>query len=181
METKKPGFFSILFTFMKISSLTLGGGAVMLGLMEEEVINRRKWLDAEEMVNILTMVNSMPGIIGVNSAVLIGRKIAGFPGGLAAATGVLIPSFFIILALSEVILRIRDMEVVSYAFTAVRAAAAGIILMVMIRLFRNMIKNWREWFIASSAFIELRVIGIPAIWVVVISAVWGLLLYGRER
>lgn len=153
----------------------------MLGLMEEEIVKRRKWLNAEEMINILAMVNSMPGIIGVNSAVLIGRKIAGFSGGLAAAAGVLIPSFLIILGLSEVILRIRDLEVVSYAFTAVRAAAAGIILLVMFRLFRNLIKSWREWFIAGSAFIELRVLGIPPIWVVVVSAVWGLLLYGRER
>lgn len=152
----------------------------MLGLMEEEFVRRRKWLDAGEMVNILAMVNSMPGIIGVNSAVLIGRKISGLSGGIAAAAGVLIPSFFIILGLSEVILRIRDFQVVSYAFTAVRAAAAALILLVMYRLFKNMLRSWREWFIASSAFIELRLIGIPALWVVLISALWGLLLYRRE-
>ncbi len=177
---EKPNPINLFLIFLKIASLTLGGGAVMLGFMEDEFSNRRKWLSRQEVADIFALVNSLPGVIGINSSVIIGKKLAGLPGAVASALGVLFPSFFIIYFLSEVVVRMRGMAVTGFAFLAVRSGAAALILMAMLRLFRNAMKSWREWFIAVSAFVELQIIGIPALWVVLISAVWGLLLFWRE-
>jgi len=181
MDHKEPSPLKLFILFLKISSFTLGGGAVMIGIMEDELVHRRKWLKAEEMVDILAMVNSMPGVIGINSAVFIGKKLAGFPGALMSALGILFPSFFIILLLSGIILRIRGLEVTYYAFLGVRAGATALILLVLYRIFRKVMKGWREWFIALSAFMQIKVIGIPALWVIFISALLGWFLYRRDE
>lgn len=91
----------ILFlTFMKIGSLTFGGGYAMIPIIEEEVTKKRKWISEIEIMDILAISESTPGPIAVNTATYVGYKVAGIVGGIVATIGLTIPSFVIIFVIS---------------------------------------------------------------------------------
>lgn len=153
----------------------------MLTMIEEEFCRRRKWLEEQDVIDYLALVNSLPGIIGINISVIIGKKLKGVSGAIVAALGVLLPSFLIILVLSEVVQRIRQYPLTQSAFLGVRAGATALILTVMFRLFKKSFRGWKEVFLALNAVICLKFIGISAIQVILLSALLGLLLYWREE
>lgn len=153
----------------------------MLTMIEEEFCRRKSWLEEKEVIDYLALVNSLPGIIGINISVIIGRKLLGTAGAVVAAIGVLLPSFFIILGLSEVVLLIREYPLTGWAFLGVRAGATGLILTVMFRLFKKTFEGWREIFLAVNALFCLKFVGISAIQVILLSALLGLILYRKKK
>lgn len=182
IEMEKP-FISLKDLFLslfKIASLTLGGGAVMLPLMEEEFCHRRKLFTKKEMVDILSLVNSLPGVIGLNSSLIIGRKLRGWRGALVAALALLLPSFIIILLLSEFVMYARKWPFTASAFLGVRAGATGLILLMLLRLFKKSLRGWREIFIAVTTVFELRILGLYPWQVVILAAILGLFLFREE-
>ena len=116
-----------LFTvFFKISAVAVGGGLTMLPMMSKEFSEDRKWISEEEMVDIVAIVQSVPGIIAVNMAILTGSRVAGLPGVLVASVGVVLPPVIVILL--SVIKMSRS---VLKTLTAKVIALAGFLLLVV--------------------------------------------------
>ncbi len=84
-------------TFLKIGIFTFGGGYAMIPLIEDEIIEKRAWLPKKEFLDLLTIAQSAPGPIALNTAVFIGYKSRGYKGAFAALAGVVLPSFTILL------------------------------------------------------------------------------------
>ena len=93
-------YWKLFFTFLKIGAFTFGGGWAMISLIEREVVDKNKWIDREEFLDLLAISQSMPGILAVNISVSIGDKLRGFRGSLTAALGTILPSLLIILAIA---------------------------------------------------------------------------------
>jgi chromate transporter len=167
---------SLFLDFARISSVTLGGGAVMLPLMEEAFVKKRQWLTETEMIGIFSIVQTLPGIIATNAAVLIGKKVAGAKGAAAAVAGVVLPPTIIMMLFAGVVAAVKDYPPVEAAFTGVRAGSAALILVVLARIGKKTFKNFRDVFIAVGAFILLRVFGVNAVLIVLLSAAVGFLL-----
>ena len=74
-------------TFFKIGSFTFGGGYAMLPLIEQELITKRRWIEQKEFLDLLTLAQSVPGPIAVNTSVFVGYKVRGFGGSVAALLG----------------------------------------------------------------------------------------------
>ena len=91
---------TLFFTFFKIGLFTFGGGYAMIALLEEEFIQRRKWLDKDEFLDMTAIAESTPGPVAINSATYLGYKLAGVPGAATATVAVCLPSFLIIYAIS---------------------------------------------------------------------------------
>ena len=72
----------------------------MISIIEREVVDRYHWLDKAEFLDLLAVAQSLPGIMAVNIAVVVGDKLRGLKGALSAAAGTIMPSFLIILLLS---------------------------------------------------------------------------------
>ncbi|GIQ64433.1 hypothetical protein PACILC2_30010 [Paenibacillus cisolokensis] len=72
----------------------------MIPAIEKEVVDKKKWLSAEELADIFGLAGSFPGAIGINSAMLIGYRIGGVAGAIAAMTGMLLPTFLVVIMLS---------------------------------------------------------------------------------
>ncbi|MBQ4315439.1 MAG: chromate transporter, partial [Lentisphaeria bacterium] len=89
--------FLLFWTFAKIAALVVGGGLAMLPVIEETFVNRKKILTSDELLDMISLTQTVPGIIAVNSAVYVGWKVAGFFGAIFAVTGVILPSFLVIL------------------------------------------------------------------------------------
>ena len=91
---------TIFLSFFKIGLFTFGGGYAMLPLIERELIAKRKWIEQKEFLDLLTLAQSVPGPIAVNTSVFVGYKVRGFGGAVAALLGAVLPSFVIILAIA---------------------------------------------------------------------------------
>lgn len=118
----------IYWTFMKISPVTFGGGFAMMPLMKKEVVEKRKWINDEEVIDAFALGQSAPGSVGVNSSAFIGYRVAGLKGALAATIGMMTPTFFIVIVLSLLFLTVRNNHIVEAAFQGIRPAVVALIV-----------------------------------------------------
>ena len=95
-------------TFFKIGIFTLGGGYAMIPLIEEEVVNRKKWVSKEEMLDLIAIAQSCPGVFAINIATFIGYKLHKTRGAIATTIGTAIPSFLINLAIAIFFKHVED-------------------------------------------------------------------------
>jgi chromate transporter len=183
MISENPGrrLLGLFVSYFKIASFTLGGGMVMLPLMEDEFVRKRKWLTSGDFMGVVTLINTLPGVIAVNSSIIIGRKVAGIPGAVAALLGGMVPSILIILLLAPAIAAIRGVPLVSAAFISVRSGVAALILMLIIRQAVKMNLGFREMVLSAAALIAVRIGGLHPILVIPAAALIGFFLYFREE
>ncbi len=140
----------IFLTFFKISPVTFGGGYAMIPLIEREIVERRKWLQTEELADVFAMAESVPGAIALNTSIFIGYRMAGVRGAIAALLGTLLPTFFLVLLLSLLYLRLKDHPKVEAAFMAIRVTVVALIAYAAIK-------------IGKTAAVDLTTIGIIGI------------------
>ncbi|MDQ7861293.1 chromate transporter [Peribacillus frigoritolerans] len=91
MENSIPIIFG---PFFKIAPVTFGGGFAMIPLIENEVVEKRKWMKSEEVTDVFALSQSVPGAVAINSATFIGHRIAGMKGAMAAMIGCFITYLF---------------------------------------------------------------------------------------
>ena len=129
---------TIFVSFLKIGMFTFGGGYAMLPLIERELITKRKWIEQKEFLDLLTLAQSVPGPIAVNTAVFVGYKVRGLRGAAAALLGTVTPSFVIILVIAIFFAGIRQNPVVDAAFKGMRPAVVALIIGPVLTLSRGM-------------------------------------------
>lgn len=128
----------LFFTFAKIAALVLGGGLAMLPVIEETFVNKKKLLTGEELLDVVALTQTVPGIIAANAAVSIGMKIAGFAGAIAALTGAVLPSFVIILTIAILFPSLSPDNIYWLgAFAGIRAGVTGLIAATALKIGKN--------------------------------------------
>ena len=95
-----PTYWSFFVTFFRIGLFTVGGGYVMLPMIEDEVVDKKKWINKGDFLDILAVAQTVPGVFAVNMSINIGYRLRKVPGALACALGCVLPSFLIILAIA---------------------------------------------------------------------------------
>ena len=168
--------------FFKISFFTVGGGPVMLAVMDQEFRCRKKILSDSDMNDIFAIIYSMPGAIGVNAALNIGYKLAGRKGSACALAGVLIPPVAIILFITTSIEMIKDSPLTGYAFISIRAAVTVFIICTVGNMMRKTFRCWKDIVIGLFAFLAVEFLDLPAVYVVAACGLLGMLIYrGNEK
>ena len=131
-----------LFTvFFKIGLFTFGGGYAMLSIIEDACVDRRGWITGEEMDELVVVAESTPGPVAINCATFVGARQAGLPGAVLATLGMILPSFFVILAVSRFLDRFLELQAVANAFRGVKLAVCVLILDAGRRLWLRMPKK----------------------------------------
>ena len=130
--------FTLFRSFFKIGLFTFGGGYAMIPLIEAEIIDRRKWLARDEFLELLTLAQSAPGPIAINTSVFIGYKVRGIRGAAASALGAVMPSFLTILTIAVFFAEVRHNVVVDAAFKGMRPAVVALIVVPTLSLARGM-------------------------------------------
>ena len=115
-------------SFVKIGAMLIGGGYAMLPLLEDEVVRRRKWATSEEMSDFFALAQVLPGVIAINTAMLVGNRLRGLAGNLAASLGLLVVPFSLIVAYAIAYASAQDMPAVMRVLEGVRPAVAGMML-----------------------------------------------------
>ena len=131
-----------LFTvFFKIGLFTFGGGYAMLSIIEDACVDRRGWITGEEMDELVVVAESTPGPVAINCATFVGARQAGLLGAVCATLGMILPSFFVILAVSRFLDRFLELPAVANAFRGVKLAVCVLILDAGRRLWLRMPKK----------------------------------------
>lgn len=164
--------WTIFTSFLKIGAFTFGGGYAMIPLIEAEMIQRRGWLSREEFINQLTIAQSVPGPIALNTAVFVGYKTRGLKGALAALVGVIIPSFVIILLIATCFTDFKDNTIVAAAFKGMRPAVVALIAAPLIGMAKGM--NWWKIALALVAAAAIWQLGLSPIWFIFFGAIVGI-------
>ena len=138
-EVKSLG--TLFFTFFKIGLFTFGGGYAMIALLEEEFIQRRKWLDKDEFLDMTAIAESTPGPVAINSATYLGYKLAGVPGAATATVAVCLPSFLIIYAISLFFEQFTQLTVIASAFKGIQVCVIYLIFSSGVRMLKALDKS----------------------------------------
>ena len=138
-EAKSLG--TLFFTFFKIGLFTFGGGYAMIALLVEEFIQRRKWLDKDEFLDMTAIAESTPGPVAINSATYLGYKLAKVPGAATATVAVCLPSFLIIYAISLFFEQFTQLTVIANAFKGIQVCVIYLIFSAGVRMLKALDKS----------------------------------------
>ena len=128
-------------TFFKIGLFTFGGGYAMISIIEDNCVEKKKWITHDEMMNVTVIAESTPGPIAINCATFVGYKVAGMMGAVFATLGVVLPSFVIILIISFFLDNFLEIPVIANAFMGIKVAVGILILNAGITMLKKMKKK----------------------------------------
>ena len=177
IKEKKASFLTMFLSFSYIGLVTIGGGLAMLPIMEEEFVNKRKFLTKSEIIDVFALAQSIPGVIAVNTSLITGFKIAGILGGIMAGIGVMTPSFIIILIIAPIFERFQNLEYVNKAFLGIKGAIAGLILLSAYGMGKEVLKNKFTAILFIFSFILVVFLKFNVIYTLLISGLIGWIYY----
>ena len=179
---KIKGYLSIFLTMLKIGLFTFGGGYAMIALLENEFVEKKKWLEKDEFLDVAAIAESTPGPIAINAATYIGYKNAGIIGSMMATLGICIPSFAIIYMISLFFDAFLSLIWVAYAFKGIQICVVYLILTAGLKMLKQMKKTAFNMSIISITLICMVVFSLFAvkfstIFYILISGVCGVVVY----
>ena len=131
----------LFLTFFKIGLFTFGGGYAMISVIEDNCVQKKKWITDDDMMTVTVIAESTPGPIAINCSTFVGAKQKGLLGGIAATFGVVLPSFLIILLLSGILDRLLQYQPVIWAFAGIKAAVGLLIVDAAFKMIKKMEKK----------------------------------------
>lgn len=163
----------LFWTFFKIGSFTFGGGYAMVPLIEREIVARRHWINNDDFLALLTLAQSAPGPIALNTSVFIGYKCRGYWGALTATLGLTIPPLVIILVIAIYFADIRSNHYVDAAFRAMRPAVVALMIAPIIGFARGL--RWWQIAVAVAACSGVFFLGLSPIYFILAGVAAGIL------
>jgi len=167
----------IFILFFKIGAFTIGGGYAMLSLIEDEIVNKKKWLDHEEFLDGMAIAQSTPGVLAVNISLITGYKIAGFLGMFAGMLGAVLPSFFIVLFLSQILLAYGNHPIVVAIFNGVKPAITALILISVYRIGKSANINRYNFVIPLIVAVLIKYFRVSPIVIIIATMILGNIFY----
>lgn len=176
----------LFFTFLKIGAFTFGGGYAMIALLEHEFIEKKKWMDKDEFLNMVAVAESTPGPVAVNSATYLGYRVGGAVGAALSTLAVSIPSFVIIFIISLFFDRFLSLTYVAYAFKGIQVCVVYLIASAGVKMLRGLEKNVLSCVIMAVVLVVMTAFSITAvsfssIFYILISGAVGWLVYMLGR
>ena len=146
----------------------------MIPLIQREVIEKRKWINEKDFLDMLVLAQSTPGPIAVNTAVFVGYKTAGTLGAISATLGTVMPSFIVILLLALFFAEVRENRYVDAAFRAMRPAVVALIVAPLIGLVKGM--NWYLMAVSAAVAMAVWYFGFSPAYLIGLALVIGVIL-----
>ena len=171
----------IFYVFAGVGALTFGGGYTMLPLLQKMVAGRRNWATEEEITDFYAVAQCLPGIIAANTAMLIGHKLKGYPGMLAAALGVITPSILVILVIALFIENLLRYEIAAHAFGGVRVAVLALIFDAAYKMWKTGVKDLGGLLIFTAMLLLLLFAPLSPVLPLLSAAVCGIVIQERRR
>ena len=160
--------------------MTFGGGYAMLPILQREVVENKKWASEEELTDYYAIGQCTPGVIAVNTATFVGKKLLGVPGGIAATLGVVFPSLVIITVIAAFIGQFAEIAAVRHAFAGIRVCVCVLILNAVVKLWKKTVVDMATLVIFAAVFLLSVFLDISPVLYVVLAAAAGLAIKALE-
>ena len=180
-KNKFSKYFALFCIFLKAGTFTFAGGLAMLPVIENDIVNKYKFMSKDEFMEYATLSQTLPGVIAVNCACFVGRSCAGTAGMLAASFGAVLPAFVLMIAASAALLAVGQNGAVAGAFRGIRTASAALILSAAFSLGKHNLKNTFSVIVMLISFVLIFFFRISALTVILCSAAAGIFFKRTER
>ncbi|VGO20047.1 chromate transporter [Pontiella sulfatireligans] len=179
-KSERPKLLELFCVFARVSAVTIGGGYVMFPLLKSEAVDSKGWITDEEMVDYYALGQSVPGIIAMNTAALIGYRKRGIPGAAASACGMAAPSLAVILLVAAFLTPYFEHPWVQKAFAGIRAAVVAMIVTAVWQVGRKSVDSITKGAIAVGAFLAIVGMHCSPVLMIVAGGLLGFLLFRKE-
>ena len=152
----------------------------MIPLIESDVVERNRWVEKNDFVDLLAVAQSAPGVFAVNMAVFIGYRLRGVPGALAASFGCVLPSVVIILLIALFFRQFRHIEVVNNVFKGLRPAVVALIAVPVFNVAKSAKLGWTMAWIPVLSALLIVAFGVSPIYVIIAAGIAGF-VYGKVK
>lgn len=167
----------LFYAFAKVGILGFGGGHSIIPLIQVEVVDNYKWLTIEEFTEALAMANSLPGPITTKISLFTGYKVAGIAGVVVSVLGLVLPSLLLMLILTSLYLKYKDLPAVKGSLKAVRPVVIALLVLVTYNIFPSSVNSWHTALIAIVAFCLIAFLNIHPAVLIVGAALLGISFY----
>ena len=176
----------LFLSFAKIGLFTFGGGYAMLSLIDDECVERKKWITPQELMDVTIIAESTPGPISINCSTYTGYKQAGMPGAIVSTLGMVTPSFIIILLISLFFEHLLSYPIVAQAFMGIRVAVSILIIQAAIKMAGKMRKEnsgnkvyliFIALFFAVVFAVNLMGVHLSTIYLIIVAGIMGYCIY----
>lgn len=181
MDCDMKEVFRLFITFLKIGTFTFGGGYAMIPAIRREAVDRRGWVGEEEIADYMAISQSLPGAFAVNISILIGKKVKGVAGALAACFAIVFPAYLTILLIIMFLGAVEDNVYVIGALEGIKAASVALILVTTIQLGHGILKTRLSWIVALASFVAIVALSINAAYAIMAGGIIGYFQYRYKR
>ena len=171
-------YFESFRTFFKIGAVTFGGGYAMIPIIETEVVDKHQWVNKEELLDLIAIAQSTPGVFAVNISTFIGYKLRGTKGAICATMGAALPSFLIILLIAIFFHQFQDNKVIASIFNGIRPAVVALIAVPTFNLAKSARITLSNCWIPIACALAIYPIGVSPILIIIAAGVCGY-IYGK--
>lgn len=162
---------SLFYSFFKIGLFTFGGGYAMIPLVQREVV-RKGWILEAQFLELLTLAQSAPGPLALNTAVFVGYRVKGYRGVALSVFGIILPSFVIILIIAIYLHSFRDNHVVAAVFKGIRPAVVALMLAPVFGFSKGL--GWKRGVLAVVAAFLVWYFSISPVYLIIFGALGGI-------
>ena len=179
MERKRKMDLHTMWTLFKtcfiISSCTFGGGLVIISMLQKKFVEELGWIEQEEVMDMVSIAQSCPGVMAVNTSIIIGYRIGGILGALLTVVGTVTPPMIILTIISACYVQFRSNYVIALLLKGMQAGVAAVMVNVTVTMCRNVLKD-RELaplFLLVGASIAAVIFQVDIILIILVCAVIG--------
>jgi len=169
-------YIKLLLTFSYIGAFTFGGGYAMLPMFQRELVEKNKWVTEEEVTELFSISQCLPGIIASNTAVFVGYKLKGVLGGVVAAFGVVLPSLIVIMLIAAFLSNFADIGIVQKAFIGLRVCVSVLIINAVLKLRKHAIVDIPAAVIFIAVFVVSVLHSFPVALLVLSAGICGIVI-----
>ena len=169
-------FWELFSAFFRIGILTFGGGLTMLPMLKYELVEKRKWITEEYLLDCYAIGQCTPGIIAVNTATFVGYKRKGVAGGIVATLGMVSPSIVIITVVALFLEVLINHPITQHALMGIRGVVCALMLNTVLTLAKKSLVSPICVVICAVAFALALLPEIPTILLIVLAGVAGVVI-----
>lgn len=175
MKTRFRQCLYLFWIFLKGMMFAFTGGNTALPTIEKEIVGKKKWLTREEFWSYPVLSQTLPGVISIHNAILIGNRIAGPAGAFSALSGVLAPPFFCMLVIAVLFQSIADHPLIQGAIRGIRVISVALLLGSAVKILSNVHRDAFSIVLVLAAIAAPLLFGFSAFWTIIVCGMAGIL------
>lgn len=168
--------WKLFITFFKIGAFTFGGGYAMVPIIQEEVVEKNKWIKDDEFMDAIALAQASPGAMAINTSIYCGYRVNGLPGAVVCTLGTILPSFITILLVAMFFYQFRNNPIIDRVFMGIGPAVVALIVSAVYKMVIKANFGMDKLLIALAALIVVVFFDISPIWIIILSGLGSVII-----